>query len=302
MNSASTITQAFDGVLYADAFDCALTLVEIHRFSRIRTSKDELRSWLEIPRVSDFIHQESGFYHLRHRKNIASSRVDAMNRARKLSKRSTRIARWIQFLPYVRGIVLTGSVAAGDADSEADIDFLVIVAESKILFVFFVLGGLSRLSFRKLFCPNYYLSENHLSIRRRDFYVAREISQAIPLSGAGCDFFIANEWVNQELPNVDAKANYTSLIPGTRLIQKTFEILCDSFFRKGVEAWLKSFTEKRLSHHYQLQSISVPEAVKNGFLEGRELRFHFGERADNKLMLYQKNKEALLHHLEQSSQ
>ena len=230
------------------------------------------------------------------------SRVDSMNRARKLSKRSTRIARWIQFLPYVRGVVLTGSVAAGDADSEADIDFLVIVAESKIPLVFFILGGFSRLSFRKLFCPNYYLSENHLSISRRDFYVAREISQAIPLSGAGCDFFLANAWVHQELPNVGPKANYTSLIPGSRLIQKTFEILCDSFFQTGVESWLKSFTEKRLSRHYQLQSIQIPEVVKNAFREGRELRFHFGERADNKLMLYQKNKAALMHHLEQFSQ
>lgn len=302
MNSALTITQAFDGLLYADAFDCALTLEEIHRFSRIRTSQDELLSWLEVPCVSDFIHRESGFYHLRHRKQLAFTRVDAMNRARKLSKRSTRIASWIQFLPYVRGVVLTGSVAAGDADSEADIDFLVIVAESKIPLVFFVLGGLSRLSFRKLFCPNYYLSENHLSIRRRDFYVAREISQAIPLSGAGCDFFIVNDWVNQELPNVGPKANYSRPIPGSRLIQKIFEILCDGFFRNGVESWLKSFTEKRLSHHYQLQSIQIPEVVKNAFREGRELRFHFGERADNKLMLYQKNKAALLHHLEQYGQ
>ncbi len=302
MNLASTITQAFDGLLYADAFDCALTLEEIHRFSRIRTSLDELRSWLELSCVSNFIHRESDFYHLQNRKNIVSSRVEAMTRARKLSKRSSRLARWIQLLPYVRGIVLTGSVAAADADSEADIDFLVIVAESKIPLVFFILGGLSRLSSRKLFCPNYYLSESHLTIRRRDFYVAREISQAIPLTGIGSDFFIANEWVNQELPNGVPKANHTRTIVGTRFIQKTLEFIFDVILRKGLEARLKSLAENRLAHHYQLQAIPVPEIVKKGFQEGKELRFHFGKRAGNALRHYEKNREAFLHHLEQSNQ
>ncbi|MDA7893846.1 nucleotidyltransferase domain-containing protein [bacterium] len=296
------MTQAFDGLLYADAFDCVLTLEEIHRFSRVRTTKEQLRSWLELSCVSNFIHRESGFYYLHDRKNIVATRVKAMTRARKLNQRSTRIARWIQLLPFVRGIVLTGSVAAGDADPEADIDFLVIVAESKMPFVFFVLGGLSRLSFRKLFCPNYYLSESHLSMRRRDFYVAREISQAIPLTGVGGDFFIANDWVNQELPNGGPKANQASPITGTSFIQKSLEFLCNRILRKNIEVRLKSLAENRLTHHYQLQSIPVPEIVKKGFQEGRELRFHFRKRADNALRRYEKNQEAMLRHLEQFHQ
>lgn len=298
MNLESPIVQAFDGLLYADAFDCALTLEEIHRFSRIKTSPEQLRSWLELPCISKFFHHESGYYQLRQRENIVSSRADAMTRARKLSERATRTARWIQLLPYVRGIVLTGSVAAADADSEADIDFLIIAAESKIPLVFFVLGGLSRLTVRKLFCPNYYLSESHLSISRRDFYVAREISQAISLTGVGSEFFGANCWVNQELPNGAPKANRSRPILGTRFIQKFLELLCDAIFRKGLESRLKSLAEKRLAYHYQLQGIPVPEVVKIGFQEGKELRFHAGNGAGNALRRYEKNREAFLHHLE----
>ena len=300
MKLAATITQALDGLLYADAFDCALTLEEIHRFSRIRTTKDQLLSWLESPSLSSFISQESDYYYLCDRRNIVAQRSDNIARARKLRQRAIRIARWVQLLPFVRGVVLTGSVAANDADSEADIDFLVIVAESRISFGFFMLGGLSRLSSRRLFCPNYYLSETSLLIQRRDVYVAREISQAIPLTGKAHDFFVANDWVEQELPNGALKTNYARPIMSASIVQKTLEFLCNCILRKGLEVKLKSLAANRLAHHYQLQLLPVPENIKKGFEAGRELRFHHEKRPESALHKYEKNRKALLRHLELS--
>ena len=300
MNFAVTLSQAIDGLLYADAYDCALTLEEIHRFSRVKVSKDQLRSWLDSPCVSNFVFHESGFYYLRDRRKIVFARDKAIARAGKLRKRAVRIARMMHFFPFVRGIVLTGSVAANDADSKADIDFLVIVADARISCVFFLLGGLSRLSFRRLFCPNYYLVENSLLIRRRNFYVAREIAQAIPLSGMGADFFLVNRWVHNELPNSETKLNHALPTIGSSFIQKILEFLCNWVLRTGFEQKLKSFTAKRLSHHYRLQSVPVPDSVQEGFEEGRELRFHFGNRVDTVMQQYENNREAFIRHLKET--
>ncbi len=300
MNFAVTLSQAIDGLLYADAYDCALTLEEIHRFSRVKLSQDQLRSWLNSPCVSNFIFQESGFYYLRDRKSIVVARDKAIARAGKLRKRAILIARMMQFFPFVRGIVLTGSVAANDADGQADIDFLVIVADARISFVFFLIGGLSRLSFRRLFCPNYYLVENSLLIKRRSFYVAREIAQAIPLTGMSEEFFRVNEWVNNELPNSEAKVNRALPIMGSSVIQKLLEFPCNWVLRNGFEEKLKSFTVKRLSRHYRLQSVPVPDSVEEGFEEGRELRFHFGNRVDTVMQQYENNREAFIRHLKET--
>ncbi|MDG1874075.1 MAG: nucleotidyltransferase domain-containing protein [Mariniblastus sp.] len=300
MNFPVTLSQAIDGLLYADAYDCALTLEEIHRFSRVKLSKDQIRSWLDSPYVSNFIFQESGFYYLRDRKSIVAARDKAITRAGKLRKRAMLIARLLHFFPFVRGIVLTGSVAANDADSQADIDFLVIVADARISFVFFLLGGLSRIFFRRLFCPNYYLVENSLSISRRSFYIAREIAQAIPLTGMSEDFFRDNAWVDDELPNSEAKVNHTLPLKGSSFIQKVLEFPCNWVLRNGLEEKLKSFTAKRLLHHYHLQSVAVPDSVEKGFEEGRELRFHFGKRVDTVMQQYENNREALMRHLKET--
>jgi predicted nucleotidyltransferase len=79
--------------------------------------------------------------------------------------------------------LLTGSVAADDAEKDADVDILVIVAEGRIALAFLVLAPLSRVVSRRIFCPNYYLSQSHLSVPRHDRYVARELLQAQPVCG-----------------------------------------------------------------------------------------------------------------------
>lgn len=300
MNTASKIVRVFDGILYADAFDCALTINEIQRFSRIRISKEEIQSWMESPPVSDFIFSDSGFYYLRDRQELITKRREAMNRAAKLTRRATRIARWLQLFPFVRGIVLTGSVAANDADPEADVDLLVIVARSRLAVAFFLLGGLSRITSRSLFCPNYYLSEDHLSIKRNDFYVAREICQALPLTGLASEFFESNQWVQRELPNAGSKHNLTNSMMGSSLLQKSIELFCRLVLHKTVSSRLDSLAKSRLAHHYQVRAVPVPESVKAAFEAGKELRFHNPNRVDDAMRSYQRNQQAFLDHIEQS--
>ena len=297
MTTTSTIIQAFDALLYADAFDCALTMDEIHRYSRLKTDQTQLGSLINSEPLSSFITQHSDYFFLYDHIDNASNRIDSIARAEKLCRRACRIAKWVHILPFVRGIVLTGSVAANDAKPTADIDFLLIVAKSRLSFVFLVLGTLSTITRRSLFCPNYYLSDNQLSVLRRDFYVAREIAQAIPLIGNAVDFLDSNDWIESYLPNIHKKANCSRPIAGTEFFKKIIELICNCFLSKRITKKLDSLVLSRLSKHYERQSLVVPEQVKAGFVEGRDLRFHNPKRVNHALNRYKENRENLFKHL-----
>ena len=137
MTSPAEIVDALDGILYGDLFDCAPTLDEATRFSRLPITQDQLKAWLELPAVKSIVRHHDGFYFLTGRDEIVDLRMESLERARRFRKRASTVARCLQYVPFVRGVVLTGSVAVNDADEHADIDFLIIVAKRRLSLEFF---------------------------------------------------------------------------------------------------------------------------------------------------------------------
>ena len=78
------------------------------------------------------------------REELADQRRTRRERGLRLKRRARLVARLLQYTLFVRGIVLTGSVAADDAEGGADADMLVIVARGRIALAFVTLGTLSR--------------------------------------------------------------------------------------------------------------------------------------------------------------
>src|SRR5437764_8605170 len=102
-----------DGVVYADLFDCAATADEVWRYCRRRIGRDELFARLEADAtLGAVIHHRDGLYCLRGRESLLGARVERRRRAQALRRRARRVARVLQYAPFVRGLLLTGSAAA----------------------------------------------------------------------------------------------------------------------------------------------------------------------------------------------
>src|SRR5205823_4190237 len=127
--------------------------------------------------LRELVRESNGIYCLAARSDLLAERPERRQRAHRLRRRARRVARVLRYVPFVRGLLLTGSTAADDAAEEADVDMLVIVAPRRLANVFVLLGSASRLLGRRLFCPNYYVSEDHLVMGPRTLYVAHEIVQ-----------------------------------------------------------------------------------------------------------------------------
>jgi len=251
---------AIDAVLYGDVFDCAVTLEEAWRYARVAISRDELaRRLLDDPLVAAL----DGLYCLAGREELLARRPERIRNAARLERQARRVARVLRHFPFVRGLALTGSAAAGDAGASDDVDLLVTVATDRLGTVFVLLGSLSRLLGRRLFCPNYYACEGRLGLGPANLYLARELAQARPLAGDGAALWRANLWLEETFPNAEPPAGGD---PADSGLQRALEALVGG----RLEPWARRVALRRLRAHYG----AVPAEVTDAFAAGVALLFH----------------------------
>src|SRR5205085_6899566 len=142
------------------------------------------------------------------------------------------------------------------------VDLLVTVAEGRLGTAFLVLGSLSRLVGRRLFCPNYYLCEGRLDLGPGDLYLARELAQARPLAGDGAALWRANPWLAETFPNAAPPA------PARRARRGVQRVL-EAILAGRLEPWARRVALARLRAHYG----AVPADVEERFAGGAALRF-----------------------------
>jgi predicted nucleotidyltransferase len=205
----------------------------------------------------------AGLYCLAGREELLARRPERLRNAARLERRACRVARVLRHFPFVRGLALTGSAAVGDAGEDADVDLLVTVAADRLGTAFVLLGSLSRLLGRRLFCPNYYACEDRLGLGPANLYLARELAQAQPLAGDGAALWRANPWLEETFPNAEPPSG------GERAgspLQRVLETLVGGRF----EPWARRVARQRLRAHYG----AVPADVEEAFASGVGLRFH----------------------------
>lgn len=292
MNTVGEQLALLDAAIYGDLFDCAVTFEELWRYSGVRITPEDLAARLREPAMQQVLRRIDGFYCLAGREHLAGLRASRQQRARVLRRRSVRVARWLRHVPFVRGVLVTGSVAADSAPPDADVDLLVIVADGRLSSVFALLGSLSRLLSRRVLCPNYYLSSSHLTLRRRNHYVARELAQAEALIGEAGDLRAANLWISDHLPNFAGGAPAAAL-PQTSLAQRWLEAPLRGTLGDWLEAKARALTLSRLAVHHGLEKCPIPEDVAKQVAEGVEIRFHASPFAANLLLRHERRRSEI---------
>lgn len=266
-----------DALVYADIFGCAPTLDELWRYSRVSVGREELRAILrDDPALARIVVERDGLYCLADRPDLIERRRPRIERSGTLERRARRVARTLRHVPFVRGLALTGSVAAGDAGEDADVDLLVLVEPGRLGFVFLLLGAASRLTARRLFCPNYYLAVNSLGLGPHTLYLARELAQTRPLTGVADRLFAVNPWLEEFFPNTALNGNASSR--ELRLgVQRALEAILHGPLGDRLERLGRRVALSRLEAHHAGLDGGVPADVSASFEASVALRFHRGQ-------------------------
>jgi hypothetical protein len=257
-----TITQAILWTIaYADVFDYPLTLDEIHWYLWGYSATCEevedtlLRRELCPMHLSHVSHDatdpHSGYYTLPGRELIVALRHHREGIAVGLWRKAWTYAHLIAQLPYVRMVALTGSLAMGNVQPGADIDYLIITEQNRLWLCRATVIALGLLATRQgdIICPNYFLSERALAMTERNLYTAHEIAQMIPLYNVDAYEQIqrSNSWVRHYLPNAMGLPCLTNTIFASRpAVLSHMEHPRDNLVKKTAEAALRTRTGARL--------------------------------------------------------
>jgi hypothetical protein len=264
-----------DALIYGDVFDCAVTFDELWRYARIAVGREQLRQLVrDDPVLRRLVVERDGFYCLEERDSLLCERPQRILRARRLQKRARFLAGILRHLPFVRGLLLTGSTSADDATKEADIDLLVIVADGRIGTVFLQLAPAASLLGGRLFCPNWYMSEDHLGIASKNLYIAREFAQASSLCGNTEALYNSNPWISEVFPNAAVPPPVEAHLKRRSSIQRCLEAVFRKAFGRRLEDWAKRLVRARLKAHYTRFNMQVPSQVSANFEAGAVLGFH----------------------------
>ncbi|HYK46885.1 MAG TPA: hypothetical protein VEV83_17020 [Parafilimonas sp.] len=164
---------------------------------------------------SGVLYQLNHFYSIRNDAALIERRLNGNNLAAAHMKKAQSVARLLSWLPYVRGIAISGSLSKNFADENSDLDFFIITAANRlwivrivysIIYKFASLAGVTH-----WFCLNYFVDELGLEIKERNIFTAIELSTLMPVRGADVfrSLFHTNNWVEKYLPNY--MPNYSCL-------------------------------------------------------------------------------------------
>jgi predicted nucleotidyltransferase len=204
---------------YRDLFDYPLTEGEIAEFL-----VEESAHSSEVGRVlaqlvaEGKIGQSQGFYYLSGREKIAAVRRQRELISERKYARARKLAQILRRFPWVRAVFITGALAAGNAEKEADLDFLVVTRRNRVwlarlgvYLLFSVLGwkrprGVEEAPDRV--CLNMFLAEDELAVpdEEQNLFTAHEVALARPLWARDFlhqRFLGENPWVKNFLPNLD---------------------------------------------------------------------------------------------------
>ena len=269
-------------ILYADVFNFALTLEELHHFLIAATpaNVDQIeQAIMRSPRLQAALVCIDGLFMIAGREELAALRQTREQASAALWEAAARYGRWIGRLPFVRMVALTGALAMRNAIANDDIDYVIITTERRVWLaraLTIVIVRLARLRGVHL-CPNYLLAETALRQDRRDLYMAHEIAQMIPVYGR--DLYrrmrLQNAWVAAHLPNADDSFYSMTVSPehghGWRLLKRAGEWLLGGVLGDAFERWERERKLRRFAPQMQAErgDAQLDEARVKGHFQDR---------------------------------
>lgn len=191
-------------VLYHDLFDYPLSDSEMFKW---RSGK----KLSEIPAIVN----RGDFYFLEGREGLIYQRLLRRRISVKKFEIARKASRILSFVPTVKMVAVTGSLAMYNSTDKSDID-LMIVTRSGYLWttrlMVYAIAKLSGIRLRKpldknekdKLCLNIWLDERDLSWRGRNLYTAHEIAQVVPLVNKDNIYeklLWNNKWILKFWPN-----------------------------------------------------------------------------------------------------
>lgn len=242
-------------VLYFDIFNYPITADEARAFApfSIDISCDQLLDSLVSQGV---LFKDGGFYSVKNDAALVARRLEGNRLAAHRMRMARKYSRLIAAFPFVRAVMLSGSISKNFMDENSDIDYF-IVTETKRLWILRTMLAVFRRIFlfnsRRNFCVNYFVDTDNLEIPDRNIFVATELVTLKPMYGETMikEFFNENRWIHALLPQASFDAMEQS--DPRFFVKELFEKSSRLFPMDAMNYWLLNFSVARWKRKYSKQ-------------------------------------------------
>ncbi len=219
---------------YYDIFNYPLTAEEIyHNLGANHVSSIDVTNEIEKLCKDGLIYRKNSFYLLTNNDKYISRRIDGNKLAAKKINSAYRMTNFISKFPYVRAILLSGSISKGYMEKDSDVDYFIITQPNRLWVTRLLLMLFKKiflLNSRKVFCINYFVDTETLEIEEKNIFTATELTTLIPTYGTELynALYSKNIWIREFYPNFPKRDTIRISENKRSFIKKLFEKLLNN--------------------------------------------------------------------------
>ena len=266
LDSAILLTLA-----YSDMFDYPLTEREIYQL--LHTSKvfpEKIVKQHLDNLVKNQIEQHAAYYCLPGRKSIVELRKKRLKISQAKLTSVSQVIQLLGYIPTIRFVGISGSVAKNNADSNADIDLFIITKKNTLWFsravILLILELTGKRRKRQVtdspnrLCLNYMIDETMLSFsdQRQDIYTSYEIIQLMPVFNQDLTYeklIWQNVWINRYLAH-NKRPVYTTCFNQSGIFRQLLSLVC-----RLLEPLARYLQLLIISRHITTETVNAHEAA-----------------------------------------
>jgi hypothetical protein len=248
-------------LLYFDIFSHPLNRSELFGLVGIKQDHEEFEQSLRELSTMNLVGNESGHFFIVNGGSSIKERIKKLDRSVRYHKISRLISLLIYLHPFVRAILVSGSLSKSAYSKKDDIDFFIIAEPGRVWVcrtILMLFKKIFLLNSKKYFCLNYFIDTETLEIPDKNIFTATEIAFLIPLVNPGLcgKFFKANDWIFDFFPNLTIELAGCKKAP-TLLIKRFMERLLRGKAGNKLDSYFMELYRKRARKKFGKTSLEL---------------------------------------------
>jgi predicted nucleotidyltransferase len=235
---------------YYDIFHYPLTAKEIYHYLQTNgVSLNEILNEIEKLCNESFIYKKDDFFTLKSDERSVERRIAGNKLAEKKIKSAYRMTKFISKFPYVRAILLSGSISKGYMEEDSDVDYFIVTIPNRLWVTRFLLMLFKKvflLNSKKIFCINYFVDTDTLEIEEKNIFTATELATLIPTYGPELynQLYSKNIWIKDFYPNFPKRETVKISEPKKSITKNLFEKLLNNSLGDKLDDFAMNLFEK----------------------------------------------------------
>lgn len=295
-----TIKEAIvEAIAFFDLFSFPLTALEVLKYSKMKSSYEEVLECLCELKEKDIIKRSEGLYFLPERDEIVSERKKRYNYSDRKFKKAIRVAKIFRFIPWVRMICVANLIGRDNLRDGSDIDLFIVTDHKKIWLSRFFLVAIAKFlnvrpqknNQKDKICLSFFISEKNTDLsglkkEAEDRYFDYWFLNLAPIysrDNSFIKFIESNQAIMNKFPNY-----YPEQISDKRKIK----IIENSFYKNnwnlffgGLEERIKSFQLKIIPNKFN----ELAPLKKGVIMEDNIIKLHLNDRREEFSQKYNEN-------------